>query len=47
MVKNFGFMGNKNSHGIKISFIQNINFLIYSLVRKSSFPVELKYGPMD
>ena len=47
MVTNFGFMGNKICHDIKNSLIKNRNLLIYSFVRKSSFPVELGYGTLD
>ena len=47
IVKDFGFMGNKICHNIKNSFIENRDLLINTLVRKSSFLVELGYGPLD
>ena len=47
IVKDFGFMENKIFHEINNSFIKNRNLLINTLVRKSSFPVELGYGPLD
>ena len=47
IIKDFGFMGKKICHNINNSFIGNWDFLINTLVRKSSFPVELGYGPLD
>ena len=40
-------MGNKTCHDIKNSFIKNRNLLFNTLVRKSSFSVELGYGELD
>ena len=41
IVKDFGLMGNKICHNIKNSFIENRDLLINTLVRKSSFSVEV------
>ena len=41
IIKDFGFMGNKICHNIKNSFIENRDLLINTLVRKSSFSVEV------
>ena len=46
IVKNFGFMGNEIFHNIKNGFIKNLYLCICTLVRKSSFPVELGYEPL-
>ena len=46
IVKDFDFMGNKICHNFKNSFIENRDFLINTLVRKSSFPVKLGSGTL-
>ena len=40
-------MGNNICHDIKNSFIKNPNLLIYTIFRKSSFPIDLGYGRSD